>query len=205
MVKKKWAIIILSLVIIYLIIKFAFFYSSFKEKKELYSDIVSIIYLQTVHYDMVKNTGKNTFTKIEFENYIKSSDKIAHDFIEWLDKTDYNITYQYESIIIYDYGFNNNDDNLKKKYKAEDISFFKSLFIDGDVILYEGFADIYLYDLEEKRGSWFDRFPPPPFRFPKNVLDSINSLDSIGKDYLKKNYKSFYNSVIRKMEIKDNN
>lgn len=207
MLKKKWIITILGFVIIFFIIKLTLSYGSYKKKNALYDDRVSMTYLQIVHYDMIKNTKKNIFTKKEFDNYIKSSDEIAYDFIDWLDKTEYNISYQYESVIIYDYGFDNDDDNFEKRYKAEDISFLESLFIDGDVILYEGFADTYLYDREEKEDTWLDKYlpPPPPIPFPKDVLDSINNLDSVGKDYLKKNYKDFYNSVIRKMKIKENN
>jgi len=78
------------------------------------------------------------------ENYLDSSKEVPYNFADWLQKMNYGISYQYESILIYDMGFDNDDDLAKRIYDSDQVSFFKSLFIDGDVILYEGFADIYI-------------------------------------------------------------
>jgi hypothetical protein len=175
-----------------------FSYNSYIKKQKLYNNRIYIAYLQKVHHDIVKNLGKNKFSKIEFESYVESN--YDYDFIEWLGNLNYRLDYQYESILIYDFGFDNNDDSCRITYKADSISFIKSLFIDGDIILYEGFADFSPYS--NKDSLSVNRYPPIPIQFPKKVLDSLNNLDSTGVVNLRKNYKNFYYKVLHRIKKK---
>ena len=144
MFRKRGIYILLTLTIVlgyYLFVK----HKDYKDQKYLYSSGLKS-YLIKLHYDFVKKTGKNYFTKQELENYIRSSEDVPYNFVDWLDQIDYGITYKYESILVYGKGFDNDDDNGEKIYESDTISFINSLFINGDALLYQGFADIYLYE-----------------------------------------------------------
>ena len=141
MFRKREIYILLAITIVlgyFLFVK----HKDYKERKYLYSTGLKA-YLIKLHYDFVKETGKNNFTKKELENYISSHEDVPYNVVDWLNKIDYGIAYKYESILIYSKGFDNDDDNGEKIYKSDSISFMKSLFINGDALLYEGFADVY--------------------------------------------------------------
>lgn len=117
-------------------------YSVFRNKKNTYSNNIFTAYLYHVHRDFVNKTGKTRFTKKEFEKYLTSSNEVTSDFLDWLKGTDYKITFKNDSIIFYDTGFDNDDDSCGKVYDPDEVNYLESIFINGDVILYEDFANI---------------------------------------------------------------
>ena len=135
------------LLVIAIVLGYSLFvkHKDYKERKYLYATGLKA-YLIKLHYDFVKETGKNNFTKEELENYMSSHEDVPYNVVDWLHKIDYGITYKYESILIYSKGFDNDDDKGEKIYKSDTISFMNSLFVNGDALLYEGFADIYRHE-----------------------------------------------------------
>ena len=141
--KTKFYILLLLIIVLgyFIFVK----HKDYKERKYLYSTGLKA-YLIKLHYDFVKDTGKNKFTKEELEHYINSNENVPYNVADWLHKIDYDIAYEYESVLIYNNGFDDDNDKGKTIYESDTISFIKSLFINGDVLLYEGFADINLYE-----------------------------------------------------------
>jgi hypothetical protein len=62
------------------------------------------------------------------------------------------------SIVVYFYGYDNDDDQLNKHYQVDDISFVESIFIDGDFLM----LDLKLKSLFKTKKSIFYKNLKPP-------------------------------------------
>lgn len=183
MLKSK---IIISGILLVIVIFFLFKYNNYSKKLILYQSILSYD-IDNAYKEYRFNVDKSNITKDHFEEYFKNKTFNVNKLFN----QNYNILVDKDSIFIYEFGFDNMNDNFTRSYLVKNSSFINSLFLKGDVLIYKN--SIILNNLKVRKEiivKTFDTIPPPPILIPQRVLDSLNSIkiDSIDRLNFINNY-----------------
>lgn len=113
-------------------------YHFFSTKKALYQSGL-LLELERAYNEFIDDKQGELITDLpgHFLKYLSNQEKYE-DLHFLLINTSFNIKAHSEnSIILYDYGFNQKDDRLEKTYSPFEVSFLESFYKKGDVILKE--------------------------------------------------------------------
>lgn len=182
MFKNKIKIILLLLVIVFLVF-LKYKWDDYKSKKQIYNYHIGFVF-----EDIVLKLSQNQIplTKNNFDIQVKKQPFFS-GYKGLLDKLNYSILYKKDSIYIYEFGFDNTDNKLANQYLSKDVSFFKSFFIKGDLLIYKNNKE--LFSNSKKDVKYFDAImPTPPIPIPQKTLDSISGMDSIKRIEFINNY-----------------
>lgn len=80
--------------------------------------------------------------KKEFESYINSNEEFDY-LMEKLSNISYGYTFKNDSLNIYCFGYDDDDDSLNKTYTIKE-NYINSLFIDGDILIFKEVNNIKL-------------------------------------------------------------
>lgn len=122
--------------IIYLILSLSILFLAFRYYK--YRSLMN--YLNNPPFSLIKYMNDAVLvldanpTKGELLSYLRSADS---EWQKYLDSSRLNVKEFDGTLVLYDFGYDNDDDNLSSSYQFDDIGFWKSLFQDGDVVIGE--------------------------------------------------------------------
>lgn len=121
-------------------------------------------------------------SKEELLNYLRSTDS---EWYNYLNSDRLNVKEFNGTLVLYDFGYDNNDDHLTNTYQFSEIGFLESLFKDGDVVI--GEANLKIESLDHIIAFSTD--------LKKIQFDSNQSLqfDSARKLMMLKFYKQYFN------------
>jgi hypothetical protein len=153
----KKTLLIIGVILVFMAIITGYKYRLYKEKQEqLKSGIFYDLYRPLDDYYKEHKNYPNE--KKEFTRYLKRGN--YDDLLFALDRIDFNYLNSNDTIIIYAFGYDKDDDHLSIRIHLDSINFFNSFYVDGDIPLY--IVAYNWFENKNKSKHIIDTLPKPP-------------------------------------------
>ena len=152
---RKIVYVFVFLFIIALIYYFLKDYSQFVRYKENISSGVFVDF-KSAYLDFIENNDQQKdFITEDFVFFLSGSEVYGQIYDRAKDMS-FGVRDYGDSLHIYEYGYNQKDNNGSNLYNPLEISYFRKFFVDGDVFI------LVIYDVEKAESKINDNYPPPP-------------------------------------------